>query len=54
MDKKWMRLTGLAGCMILMVSCKQTPATQMRADYATMKVATTDKEFNTSYSATIR
>ena len=54
MDKKWMRLTGLAGCLILMVSCKQTPNAPMGANYATMKVETADKEFTTSYSATIR
>lgn len=55
MDKKWMRLTGLAGCIIiLMGSCKQTPGAPMTANYATMKVDVMDKEVVTSYSATIR
>lgn len=55
MDKRWMRLTGLAGCIIiLMGSCKQTPGAPMAANYAIMKVDVMDKEVATSYSATIR
>ena len=54
MDKKWMRLTVLAGCMIMMVSCKQAPKAPISTNYTTMNVKTADKEFTTSYSATIR
>ena len=55
MDKKWIKLTGLTGCMILMVGCKPAPGAPVGGDnYATMKVEKTDKEFSTSYSATIR
>ena len=54
MDKKWMQTTGLVGFLILMVSCKQAPVAPVGTGYATMKVTTTDKEFVTTYSATIR
>lgn len=55
MNKKWIKLAGLAGCMALMVSCKQaTEAPASGAGYATVKVEVTDKNLSTSYSATIR
>lgn len=54
MQKKWTRLAGLAGCIIVMASCKQAPQMPVGGNYPTMKVETTDKDFTTSYSATIR
>lgn len=54
MSLKWMRLIGLVGFTAALVSCKQTPKTPMNANYATMKVTVSDKNFSTSYSATIR
>lgn len=49
-----MRLIGLVGFTAALVSCKQTPQAPMSANYETMKVAVSDKDFTTSYSATIR
>ncbi|MBQ8521173.1 MAG: efflux RND transporter periplasmic adaptor subunit, partial [Bacteroides sp.] len=52
---KWMQLMGMVGCVVWMTSCKQEAAQQMGgASYETMKVATSDKEFTTDYSAAIR
>ena len=53
---KWVRLMGLVGCSMWMASCQETPSQQSGggASYETMKVVTSDKEFTTSYSATIR
>lgn len=53
---KWMQLTVLLGCVAWMTSCKQEGAQQQMgaASYETMKVATSDKEFTTNYSAAIR
>ena len=51
-----MRLITLIGCTVFgFASCKQTPNAAMQSSsYETMTVGTTDKEFSTSYSATIR
>ncbi len=55
MDKKWIRLTSLVSCAILMASCKQTPQMQPGGStYATMKVEVSERELSSSYSATIR
>ncbi|WP_297903932.1 efflux RND transporter periplasmic adaptor subunit [uncultured Parabacteroides sp.] len=54
MSLKWMRLIGLVGFTVALVSCKQTPQAPMNVNYATMKVTVSDKNFSTSYSATIR
>ena len=55
MNKKWLQLMGIVGCAMWMTSCKQAPDAQSAgSSYATMKVATSDKELSTSYSATIR
>lgn len=53
---KWMRLIGLFGCSVWMASCQQAPTQQAGggASYETMKVVTSDKEFVTGYSASIR
>lgn len=52
-----MRLMGMVGCTMWMASCQQAPTQPMMgggAGYETMKVATSDKEFTSSYSAAIR
>lgn len=54
-NKRWARLIGIVGCAIGMASCGQAPdASEVKPAYATLKVAATDKEFSSSYSATIR
>lgn len=54
-NKKWMRLMGVIGCVVWMASCKQAPeAQQGSANYALMKVEKSDRVLTTSYSATIR
>ena len=53
-SKKWIRLIGIVGCTMWMVSCKQAPDAQMKSSYSIMKVAPADKELTSSYSATIR
>ena len=47
---------GLVGCTMWMASCQKAPSQQAGGGvgYETMKVVTSDKEFTTSYSATIR
>ena len=47
---------GLVGCTVWMASCQEAPSQQAGggASYETMNVVTSDKEFTTSYSATIR
>lgn len=56
MSGKWVRLMGLVGCTMWMASCQKAPSQQAGGgvSYETMKVVTSDKEFTTSYSATIR
>lgn len=52
---KWVRLMGMIGCTLWMVSCKQAPDVQVSANYAVMKVVPTEsKEFSTTYSASVR
>ena len=52
---KWVRLMGLVGCTMWMASCQEAPTRQAGgASYETMTVFTSDKEFITPYSATIR
>lgn len=51
---KWIRLMTFVGCTMWLASCKQAPDAGVMPSYATMKVATADKELTTSYSATIR
>ena len=46
-SKKWIRLIGIVGCTVWMASCKQ-------ASDAVMQIEAVDKEFSSSYSATIR
>lgn len=53
-NKKGLQLIAIICCFIGMASCKQEPAAQMEAEYAVMKVTTSDKTLSTSYSATIR
>lgn len=54
-NRKWMQLMGVIGCMVWATSCKQVPQGQMsNAGYATMTVGTADRELSTSYSAAIR
>lgn len=54
--KMWMRLMGMLGCTLWLASCQQAPTGPMAGggSYETMKVATSDKEFTTTYSAAIR
>ncbi|MBQ8889183.1 MAG: efflux RND transporter periplasmic adaptor subunit [Bacteroidaceae bacterium] len=56
MKTKWMQLLGLFGCSVWLAACQQAPTQQMAggAGYELMKVATSDKEFTTDYSAAIR
>lgn len=45
----------MAGCVVLATACKQSADTQpATGTYETLKVATTDTELTTAYSATIR
>lgn len=53
-NKNWVRLIGIVGCTMCMVSCKQAQDAGVKPTYATMKVAAADKELSTTYSATIR
>ena len=56
MKKNWVRLMAIAGCAICLASCKNAPdaAVQMPMTYKLMTVETTNKAFNTSYSAAVR
>lgn len=53
-SKNWVRLIGIISCAMWVTSCKQVPEVQNQTKHATMKVAATDKEVSTAYSATIR
>ena len=53
-NKKWWQLMVVVSCVMSMVSCKQEPVAQAEAEYAVLKVSTTDRTLSTSYSATIR
>ena len=53
--KSWVPLAGFVGCALMMTACGQRPeAAAPAGSYETMKVATSDKELTTAYSATIR
>ena len=54
LNRKWMRLMVLVGCVALAASCKQEPAIQMEAEYAVYKVLPSDRILSTAYPATIR
>lgn len=54
LNGKWIQLIGIIGCTFWMTSCKQASGEQASSSYATMVVSTTDKDLNSSYSATIR
>lgn len=54
MNRKWLQLIGIVGCMCGMTACKQAPAGMPSTNYPIMAVSTSDKELSTSYSATIR
>lgn len=53
---KWMRLIGMVGCIACLASCQQKTSDEQTqvAGYETMKIVTSDKEFKTSYSASVR
>lgn len=53
-NKKWLRLIGIVGCTVWMVSCKQATDAGVKPSFAIMEVKAADKELSTSYSATIR
>lgn len=53
-NKKWLRLIGIVGCIVWMASCKQATDAGVKPSYAIMEVKAADKELSTSYSATIR
>lgn len=41
-------------CIMALAGCKQAPVAQVNSEYEVMKIATVDKELQTSYSASIR
>ncbi len=53
---KSMRLMGIVGCIVCLVACRQTASEEQAqgTGYETMKIVASDKEFKTSYSATVR
>lgn len=54
-DKKWIRLIGIVGCTVWMASCKQAPDAGVKSSsYAVIQLKPEDKEFSSSYSASIR
>ena len=54
-SKKWIRLIGIVGCTVWMASCKQASDAGVKSSsYAVMQIEAVDKEFSSSYSATIR
>ena len=54
-NKKWIRLIGIVGCTVWMASCKQAPDAGVKSSsYAVMQIEAADKEFSSSYSASIR
>lgn len=53
--QKWIRLIGIVGCTVWMASCKQASDAGVKSSsYAVMQIEAVDKEFSSSYSATIR
>ena len=54
-SKKWIRLIGIVGCTVWMASCKQASDAGVKSSsYAVMQIEAVDKDFSSSYSATIR
>ena len=54
-SKKWIRLIGIVGCTVWMASCKQASDAGVKSSsYAVMQIEAADKEFSSSYSASIR
>ena len=54
-NKKWIRLIGIVGCTVWMASCKQASDAGVKSSsYAVMQIEAVDKEFSSSYSASIR
>ena len=54
-SKKWIRLIGIVGCTVWMASCKQASDAGVKSSsYAVMQIEAVDKEFSSSYSASIR
>ena len=55
LNRKWIRLIGIVGCTVWMASCKQASDAGVKSSsYAVMQIEAVDKEFSSSYSATIR
>ncbi|MCI5581565.1 MAG: efflux RND transporter periplasmic adaptor subunit [Phocaeicola plebeius] len=54
MKRNRIRMMAATGCIVLATACQQAPGTLPHAEYATMKVATADKELTEHYSASIR
>lgn len=55
-ENNWVRLMTVVGCAVCLASCKQAPdaGAMMKPTYAIMKTEVSNKEFTTSYSATVR
>ena len=54
-SKKWIRLIGIVGCTVWMASCKQASDAGVKSSsYAVVQIEAVDKEFSSSYSASIR
>ena len=54
-SKKWIRLIGIVGCTVWMASCKQASDAGVKSSsYAVVQIEAADKEFSSSYSASIR
>ena len=53
-NRKWLRLIGIVGCTVWMASCKQATDAGVKPSFAIMEVEAVDKEFSSSYSASIR
>lgn len=54
-NKKWLRLIGIVGCTVWMASCKQASDAGVKSSsYAVVQIEAADKEFSSSYSASIR
>ena len=55
LNRKWIRLIGIVGCTVWMASCKQASDAGVKSSsYAVMQIEAVDKEFSSSYSASIR
>lgn len=53
---KWTRLAGMIACIACLASCQQTTTEEQPkvAGYEIMKITTSNKDFNTFYSASVR